>query len=219
MMRFATCSPQNSIELFHRTQVPPQLYRGKRRTWLTPSIEFFYTHKGGQLDLEIYFSCEERKGRHNVNEQAIEWLADRTAIIDVVTAFAVALDTRDWDLFRTCLDDPIDVDYPDVIGVRTFAREDLIGIAQSFFGRLDATLHISTNHQVVIDGDRATCVSTLCAAHFLASHGEQPVQRQIGYYKNHLVRLDRWRIRRTEQHQGWTEGNPQVFEHAAAGFR
>ena len=56
------------------------------------------------------------------------------------------------------------------------------------------------------------------AAHFLASAGDQAVQRQVGYYTNHLERLDGWRIRRTEQQQSWTEGNPEVFAHAAAAF-
>lgn len=156
--------------------------------------------------------------RSTMDDQTLKWLADRAAITDVVTSFAVALDTRNWDLLRRCLADPIEVDYPDSVGVATYAADDLVAIAQRFFGRLDATLHISANHQIAIDGDRATCVSTLLAAHFLASSGEQPVQRQVGYYTNHLERLDGWRIRRTEQHQGWTEGNPEVFAHAAGAF-
>jgi hypothetical protein len=153
-----------------------------------------------------------------MDDQTIQRLADRAAITDVVTGFAVALDTRNWELLRNCLADTVEVDYPDSVGVATFAAEDLGATAQRFFGRLDATLHISANHQIVIDGDRATCVSTLLAAHYLASAGDQPTQRQVGYYTNHLERLDRWRIRRTEQHQSWTEGNPAVFAHGAAAF-
>jgi hypothetical protein len=61
-------------------------------------------------------------------------------------------------------------------------------------------------------------VSSLLAAHFLAGAGDEPVQRQVGYYTNDLERLDRWRIRRTEQHQAWTEGNAAVFAHAAGAF-
>jgi hypothetical protein len=153
-----------------------------------------------------------------MDEQTLARLADRAAIIDVVTAFAVALDTRNWELLRSCLADAVEVDYPDSVGVATFAADDLVATAQRFFGRLDATLHISANHQLTIDGDRATCVSSLLAAHFLASAGDQPVQRQVGYYTNHLERIDRWRIRRTEQHQAWTEGNAAVFAHAAGAF-
>jgi SnoaL-like domain len=153
-----------------------------------------------------------------MDEHILQRLADRAAITDVVTGFAVALDTRNWELLRSCLADTIEVDYPDSVGVATFAADDLVATAQRFFGQLDATLHISANHQIALDGDRATCVSTLLAAHYLANAGDQAVQRQVGYYTNHLERLDGWRIRRTEQHQSWTEGNPAVFAHAAAAF-
>jgi SnoaL-like domain len=153
-----------------------------------------------------------------MDDQTLQRLADRAAITDVVTGFAVALDTRNWELLRSCLADSVEVDYPDSVGVATFAGDDLVTTAQRFFGQLDATLHVSANHHIVIDGDRATCVSTLLAAHFLASAGDQPIQRQVGYYTNHLERHDGWRIRRTEQHQSWTEGNPDVFAHAAAAF-
>lgn len=154
-----------------------------------------------------------------MDDLTLQRLVDRAAIIDVVCAFAVALDTRNWELLRSTLADPVEVDYPDSVGVATFAADDLVATAQKFFGRLDATLHISANHQVSLDGDHASCISTLCAAHYLASANEPQVQRQVGYYTNHLERQnDRWRIVRTEQHQGWTEGNPEVFAHAAAAF-
>jgi hypothetical protein len=149
----------------------------------------------------------------------LRWLVDRALVTDVVSRFAVALDTRDWPLLRRCLADPVEVDYPDSVGVATFRAADLVATAEAFFGRLDATQHISANHQVSVDGDRATCWSTLHAAHFLAHAGVTPVQRQIGYYRNVLARDgEDWRIVRTEQHQGWTEGNAAVFAHAAGAF-
>jgi len=154
-----------------------------------------------------------------MDDLTLQRLVDRAAIIDVVCGFAVALDTRNWELLRSTLADPIEVDYPDSVGVRTFAAKDLVATAQKFFGALDATLHISANHQVDLDDDHASCVSTLFASHYLASASEPRVQRQVGYYTNHLERQDgQWRILRTEQHQGWVEGNPEVFAHAAAAF-
>ena len=75
-----------------------------------------------------------------MDDLTLQRLVDRAAIIDVVCAFAVALDTRDWELLRGTLADPVEVDYPDSVGVGTFAAEDLVATAQKFFGRLDATL-------------------------------------------------------------------------------
>jgi SnoaL-like domain len=145
---------------------------------------------------------------------ALRWLIDRSEITETVNRFAICLDTEDWDLFRTILTDPIEMDYPISAGSGTFSLDDLIGVGSSFFGRLDATQHLSANHQIAIVGDEATCISTLHAQHYLAEKVENPVQRQIGYYTNHLRRLNGWRIWRSEQHVTWSDGNSEVYEHA-----
>lgn len=153
------------------------------------------------------------------DRETMKYLVDRSEITDVVVNFAIAIDTRDWVLFRSCLADEIDIDYPDSVGVAVFSAEKLVSTATVFFSRLDATQHISANHRITIDGDRATCFSTLTAQHYLASETESPVQRQIGYYLNHLERQDRWRITRSEQRVSWNEGNMNVFLHAAGAFQ
>jgi hypothetical protein len=157
--------------------------------------------------------------RMPIPSDPLRWLVDRALITDVVVRFAIALDTRDWPLLRSCLAARVEVDYPDSVGIAEFTADELAATADGFFSRLDATLHISANHLIEIDGDRATCRSTLHAAHYLAAAGDDSVQRQIGYYRNVLERDgEQWRIVRTEQHQGWTEGNPAVFAHAAGAF-
>ena len=147
------------------------------------------------------------------DHEALRWLIDRSEISELVSRFAISLDIRDWDLFRSILTDPIEMDYPDSAGSGTFPLDDLIEVGSSFFGRLDATQHISANHQITIDGDEATCISTLHAQHYRSAE-DDPVQRQIGFYKNYLRRLDGWRIWRSEQRTSWSDGNPAVFEHA-----
>jgi hypothetical protein len=144
--------------------------------------------------------------------QAIRWLLDRAEIADTVSLYGVCLDTRDWALYRSILTDPIEMDYPETAGVGTFGLDELVGMASSFFDRLDATQHISANHQITIEGNEATCVSILHAQHYLTTKGEPPIERQIGYYTNYLRRLDRWRIWRSEQHISWRDGNPAIFE-------
>jgi hypothetical protein len=148
----------------------------------------------------------------------MEYLLDRARISDVTTSFAIALDTRDWTLFRTLIADEIEIDYPESVGVSTFTADELVATATGFFGRLDATQHVSANHLIVIDGDSATCTSTLHAQHFLASQAPHPVQRQIGYYVNHLRKLDDWRIVRSQQRVFWQDGNQDVFLAAAGVF-
>jgi hypothetical protein len=45
-----------------------------------------------------------------MDDLTLQRLVDRAAIIDVISAFAVALDTRNWELLRSTLADPIEVD-------------------------------------------------------------------------------------------------------------
>lgn len=146
------------------------------------------------------------------------YLADRVTIADTVIDFAYSIDTRDWPLFLSILAPQVEIVYPDSVGVGTFAATDLAEIAKSFFSRLDATQHVSANHRITIDGTAAVCTSTLLAQHYLASEVENPVQRQIGYYRNELEKTDRWRITRSEQRAGWMEGNMNVFLHATGAF-
>lgn len=150
--------------------------------------------------------------------ETMMYLADRVAIADTIIDFAYAIDTRDWKLFLSVLAPLVEIDYPDSVGIGSFEATDLVETARSFFSRLDATQHVSANHRITIDGTSAVCTSTLLAQHYLQSEVENPVQRQIGYYRNELEKTDRWRITRSEQHAGWMEGNMNVFLHAAGAF-
>ena len=148
-----------------------------------------------------------------------QYLLDRAQISDVITSFAIALDTRNWVLFRALLAESVEINYPQSVGVATFTADELRATATGFFGRLDATQHISANHLITIDGDTATCTSTLHAQHYLASAAPNTVQRQIGYYTNELQRFgDGWRITKSRQDVGWQDGNNDVFLHAAGAF-
>ncbi len=75
------------------------------------------------------------------------------------------------------------------------------------------TLHLSTNHQVTVDGDRATCVSAGVIHRFRPEDGE----RFDTYcsYSHSLVRTPvGWRIAKVKQTVHWNTGNPEV--HAGA---
>lgn len=150
------------------------------------------------------------------NSQKLQYLFDRAQIIDLLTRFAVSIDTRDWARFRSCFADEVEFDYPASIGNVTLSADSLLQIAPRFFAHLDATQHLSANHQVEIEGDRAVCLSTLHASHYLDACPGGSIQRQIGYYRTVLKRLDGWRIVQSEQRVSWNEGNQEVFSQAAA---
>jgi hypothetical protein len=163
----------------------------------------------------------QRLGTGRVTDaEKLQWLYDRARITDVVTRFAVALDTRDWALHRTCFAETVTFDYPASGGHRVLKAIDLADTSPPFFEHFDATQHLSTNHQIEIDGDQAICTSTLHARHFRSSERPEPLQVQIGYYRNHLQRQDGdWKIFLSEQQVFWTEGNQALFDDAIEARR
>ncbi|KRB86506.1 hypothetical protein ASE00_07345 [Sphingomonas sp. Root710] len=138
----------------------------------------------------------------------------------MVNRFAIALDSRDWALHRTCFAETVTFDYPLAGGHRVLKATDLARTSPPFFECFDATQHIAANHHIEIDGDEALCVSTLHAQHFRADAEGGPLQKQIGVYRNRLKREgDDWKIFHTQQVVGWMEGNQAMYEAALAERR
>lgn len=147
---------------------------------------------------------------HQSVEQAEEpatLLRDRAAIIDVTIRYAWALDSRSWDDLDT-------VFLPDATA---FMTEDLVG-REAIKARvrralepLDLSQHIIANHQIVIEGDRASCRCYLQAQHVREAAGRSPNFIVAGRYEDQLVRTaDGWRIAHRNLVIMWTDGNPSV---------
>jgi hypothetical protein len=148
------------------------------------------------------------------DEAAVQALIDRAAISDVLTTYATAVDTRNWELFRSIFADRVFIDFrsfhPSLY--RELALDELVDITRGIAG-FDATQHLSTNHVHTIAGDRATCVSYMHAGHFLKRDGAEHACFLYGYYTYALRRrddgwkVDRYGLQVTAQH-----GDPRIFE-------
>jgi hypothetical protein len=151
-----------------------------------------------------------------IDEPEIRALIDRAAVSDVVTAYASAVDGRDWERFRSLFAETVFIDFrsfhPSLH--RELPLDELVEITRGL-AAFDATQHLSTNHAHRIDGDRATCTSYMHAGHFLTREGEQHFCFLYGYYTYELQRvgsvwkIDRYGLQVTAQH-----GDPRVFEWA-----
>lgn len=108
----------------------------------------------------------------------IQALIDRADIIDVVTRYATSIDRRRWDDFASCLSDTVEISMPVTDGCVPMRRDDLVALAKRIYAQLEATQHISANHQVSVLGDEASCVSTLNATHYLGEHEGGGLQRE-----------------------------------------
>ena len=88
---------------------------------------------------------------------------DRTAVGEVVVRYATAIDTRDWDLFRTCFTEDCRAEYG-----ATGSWNDLDSFArfmEEIHARCGHSLHRITNVVVQVDGDEAAVVAAALAPH------------------------------------------------------
>lgn len=148
------------------------------------------------------------------DERSLSVLEDRAAVVDVVLGFARALDVKDWAACRRCFTDEIEADYSDLRGEppRTVKADDFVALRRGALETLK-TLHLSSNHLVTLDGDRATCVSAAVIHRFRPEDGA----RFDTYcaYTHVLVRgASGWKINKVKQSVYWSTGNPDI--HAGA---
>ena len=148
------------------------------------------------------------------DERSLSVLRARAAIIDVVLGLARALDLKDWAACRRCFTDVIETDYSDLRGEppSTIKADAFVELRRTALERLK-TLHLSANHLVTVEGDRATCVSAAVIYRLRPEDGE----RFDTYcsYTHGLVRTGGlWKIGTIKQTVYWNTGNPDV--HAGA---
>ncbi|HVN87631.1 MAG TPA: nuclear transport factor 2 family protein [Candidatus Binatia bacterium] len=152
----------------------------------------------------------------------IDWLVDRSLITDVVIGFANAFDAQDWTRLRSYLADAIWTDYsafrnepPGHTSADAYVTARAIGLQGL------RTLHISTNHQVTVDGDTATCVSAYRI--YRLDPKRPPAENRLdsaGRYEHGLARTKRgWLITRIRQTVLFTSGNADIHGAFSSGAR
>jgi 3-phenylpropionate/cinnamic acid dioxygenase small subunit len=117
---------------------------------------------------------------------------DGTAVGEVVVRYATAIDTRDWDLFRTCFTEDCRAEYG-----ATGSWNDLDSFArfmEEIHARCGRSLHRLTNVVVHVDGDEARSRSYVDAV--VLGPDNNTGTRAAGYYDDRFVRTGAgWRIR------------------------
>jgi len=138
-------------------------------------------------------------------------------VIDVVLEFARALDVKDWAACRRCFMDEIETDYSDLRGEppSTVTADDFVALRRTALEKL-TTLHLSANHLVTVEGDRATCVSVAVIHRFRPDDAER-FDTYCGYTHTLARTASGWKISKVKQTVYWNTGNPDV--HAGARRR
>ncbi len=141
---------------------------------------------------------------------SVQWLVDRALIGDLLYSFAAALDTKDWKSYVDNYADDGYIDLPDPQsqqgGRIVLRKEQMIDLVPKSLGRYAATHHMSTNHQITINGDQASSRSYLQAVHV----GPSPLDHWSagGWYDSSYLRTRTgWKFASVKLTGVWLDGN------------
>jgi 3-phenylpropionate/cinnamic acid dioxygenase small subunit len=157
-----------------------------------------------------------RKRETPMEPAALQALADHQAIVDTIVRWASALDAKDWGAARACFTDEVETDYADLRGTGSerLSADAFVELRRNALERL-TTHHMSTNHVVTLDGDRATCASAMLIHRLDPGRERDNTFDTLAHYTHVLVRTPHgWRITRVRQAVAWNRGNAAI--HAGA---
>lgn len=142
-------------------------------------------------------------------ETTLQSLVDASAIRDVCTRYATALDDRDWELLSTCFTKDAVTVYE---GIGECSGYDAIEeLCKQALTPLTRTQHLLGNFASDVDGDLATAQCYLQAQHVREGTDGGDTYVIAGRYTDRLVRTDDgWRISWRRLETWWTDGNPAV---------
>lgn len=145
----------------------------------------------------------------------LQRMFDRVEIGDVQMRYARGVDSRDWELFRSCFTDEIEGDYSSVFGTppARLPADEFVAMIAPVMSALTATQHMITNLTIDFeDSDHATVVAYVRAIHHNAAAEGGAEQTVYGHYTNTVVRtVDGWRIVKVKLTSRIQTGNPAVF--------
>jgi 3-phenylpropionate/cinnamic acid dioxygenase small subunit len=122
-------------------------------------------------------------------------VVDRIEIDDLLTRYATAVDTQDWNLYASCFTPDAFIDYTAAGGIKGHLPEVKAWIAQ-VIPVFPMTQHVVANRAVTLNGDTATARSCFFNPMGLPDEdGGRVLFFDGGYYNDKLVRTpEGWRI-------------------------
>ncbi len=142
-------------------------------------------------------------------------LLDEREILQVVTRYCRALDTKDWALLGDVFtaDATADLTRPSLLDGIDAIRSRIRTVLEP----LDVSQHLVGNHEVHVDGDDATHRCYFQAQHVRQAASGGPNYIVAGRYEDRLARTDLgWRIVHRTLVVMWTDGNLAVVRDVPA---
>ncbi|MGE2835720.1 nuclear transport factor 2 family protein [Mycobacterium sp. SMC-4] len=133
-------------------------------------------------------------------------IADELEIRALLSRYARAVDTKDWELYRSVFTDDAHVDYSSA-GIPPGSRDEIADLFSAAFEAIPWTMHYITNIEADIDGDTASVRAMFYNPMQLPGMAEQ--SSCGGYYFHDLVRTaDGWRSRHLREDNVWFVNKP-----------
>jgi hypothetical protein len=121
-------------------------------------------------------------------------IADRLEIREVMDRYALACDGKNWDMYRDLYTADAVIDYTEFGGGRG-GIDSTIEWLSAGLGPFAGLHHNLTTHYCELDGDTAKTITYWLAYQTLVDEaGGEFIMECGGFYKDRLVRQDRWRI-------------------------
>lgn len=136
----------------------------------------------------------------------LQRVGDELEIRALLSRYARAVDTKDWQLYRSVFTADAHIDYSSA-GAPVGARDEVADWLAVAFGAIPWSMHYITNVETDIDGDTATARAMFYNPMQLPGKAEQSCCG--GYYHHELVRTpDGWRSRSLREENVWFVGKP-----------
>ncbi len=136
---------------------------------------------------------------------------DAIAIANVINLYALAVDTQQWDLFDRIFTSNVKADFG---GAAKW--QDLSSLKRDFaviHSPFRATQHMTTNHQVAVNGDDANAISYVHGRFIREVPDGADMFESCGWYDDKLARTPAgWRIADRVCRTIWSGGNPRVLQ-------
>ncbi|SEH85641.1 Ketosteroid isomerase homolog [Mycolicibacterium rutilum] len=133
-------------------------------------------------------------------------MSDEADIARLLYRYARAVDTKDWDLYRSVFTDDAVIDYSSA-GIPPGSRDEIAELFSSAFTAIPWSMHYITNIEADISGDTAEVRAMFYNPIQLPGMAEQ--SSCGGYYFHQLVRTaDGWRSRHLREDNVWFINRP-----------
>lgn len=147
---------------------------------------------------------------------------DRAAITNTVNQYFQYIDRREWETLRSCFaEGELAIDFTAMFGGEPTSptADEQVELSRRMSSGFDATQHMVSSHVVTIEGDEATCDTSIQVTMYLSNDRGDDFWDGAGFVGFDLVREDGdWSIAGITMTGLWAEGNGELFELATGRF-